>query len=118
MQIEQNAKQGSAAVDTPQVTGGDAGHVDGLSTDGNLSKGEDSQEISNAKPGVNGDCNDTLIAGDKLNTDGNAIDGSIKMEVGRRVCPGRPGPLFCRTPTPISSTLWPALDRRPIPPSP
>lgn len=87
MQIEQNAKQGSAAVDTPQVTGGDAGHVDGLSTDGNLSKGEDSQEISNAKPGVNGDCNDTLIAGDKLNTDGNAIDGSIKMEVGGEFAP-------------------------------
>ena len=117
MQIEQNAKQGSAAVDTPQVTGGDAGHVDGLSTDGNLSKGEDSQEISNAKPGVNGDCNDTLIAGDKLNTDGNAIDGSIKM----RWAASLPRPtwtMFCRTPTPISSTLWPALDRRPIPPSP
>ena len=74
-------KQGSAAVDTPQVTGGDAGHVDGLSTDGNQSKGEDSHEITNAKPGVNVEGNGNLHAAGKLNSDPNA-DDSIKEEAG------------------------------------
>lgn len=81
MQTDIIVKQGSAAVDTPQVTGGDAGHVDGLSTDGNQSKGEDSHEITNAKPGVNGYGADKLSAGDKLNTSVNAND-SMKEATG------------------------------------
>lgn len=81
MQSELVVKQGSAAVDTPQVTGGDAGHVDGLSTDGNQSKGEDSHEITNAKPGVNVEGNGNLHAAGKLNSDPNA-DDSIKEEAG------------------------------------
>ena len=82
MQAEQKLKHGSALIDTPQVTGGDAGHVDGLSTDGNVSKGDDSQEITNVNPNGDGVGSDKPSAGGMPDTKIGVNAGHVKVEAG------------------------------------